>query len=291
MDETDVVRTRSGGTAKVKVDARTRSFGHRDVGRAVGRKGATSGTQQATNFKVRCGSCNPPAGLRPGMSADVDLLSGEKDSALVVPIQALSAQPEHVIRSWMDRRSDPSGKKSRAKAKPKDAVDDSDTTRTGSNEKMIEGVFLERQGKARFVPVRMGLRGDTQAEVSGEIQPGDRVVTGPYRTLRKSQGRGCHQADEGEQESGQGSSAVDRTRNEPLLPPILMEEDRSKIYEVGQEIRPRVARRRSGRSTKGSIVAIMGPSGSGKSTLMNLLGCLDTPSAGTYRWPAGRCRH
>ena len=32
----------------------------------------------------------------------------------------------------------------------------------------------------------------------------------------------------------------------------------------------------------GSYVAIMGPSGSGKSTLMNLIGCLDTPSAGTY---------
>ena len=34
--------------------------------------------------------------------------------------------------------------------------------------------------------------------------------------------------------------------------------------------------------SKGEYVAIMGPSGSGKSTLMNLLGCLDTPTAGTY---------
>ncbi len=33
---------------------------------------------------------------------------------------------------------------------------------------------------------------------------------------------------------------------------------------------------------RGEYVAIMGPSGSGKSTLMNLLGCLDTPTAGTY---------
>ena len=33
---------------------------------------------------------------------------------------------------------------------------------------------------------------------------------------------------------------------------------------------------------KGEFVALMGPSGSGKSTLMNILGCLDTPTKGSY---------
>ncbi|MCB1381478.1 MAG: ABC transporter ATP-binding protein [Notoacmeibacter sp.] len=35
---------------------------------------------------------------------------------------------------------------------------------------------------------------------------------------------------------------------------------------------------------EGELVAIMGPSGSGKSTTMNIIGCLDTPSAGTYHF-------
>jgi putative ABC transport system ATP-binding protein len=68
----------------------------------------------------------------------------------------------------------------------------------------------------------------------------------------------------------------------PPAPPLLQLEGVSRIYDMG---RVQVAALQDVNLTieAGEFVAVLGPSGSGKSTLMNLIGCLDRPTTGTYR--------
>ena len=64
---------------------------------------------------------------------------------------------------------------------------------------------------------------------------------------------------------------------------IINIEHISKVYQVGTE-EVHALSDISISIDKNEYVAIMGPSGSGKSTLMNVLGCLDTPTAGKYEF-------
>jgi putative ABC transport system ATP-binding protein len=72
-----------------------------------------------------------------------------------------------------------------------------------------------------------------------------------------------------------------RTGDTPLPDIIILTHKLTRDYELGAEV-VHALRSVDLQIQRNEFTAIMGPSGSGKSTLMNLLGCLDTPTAGEY---------
>ncbi len=72
-----------------------------------------------------------------------------------------------------------------------------------------------------------------------------------------------------------------RSGDTPLPDIVILTHKLTRAYDMGGEV-VRALQGVSLQIKKNEYVAVMGPSGSGKSTLMNLIGCLDTPTAGTY---------
>ena len=86
--------------------------------------------------------------------------------------------------------------------------------------------------------------------------------------------------------SAQPQPMTFRTGDTPLPDIVILTHKLTRDYDMGGEV-VRALRGIDIQIRKNEFVAVMGPSGSGKSTLMNLIGCLDTPTAGEY-WLNGQ---
>jgi len=151
------------------------------------------GTQdQSTNFKVKVIFEDVGVKIRPGMSATVDITTASRDNVTIVPFSAIVMRKLNLDSLIAARVAEASGSTLVSEvqaAEPADSmITDSATTVTDDDsddeEEEYKGVFVIRDGKALFVEVTTGIADSRNVEVVTGLEPGDSVVSGPYRVLR-----------------------------------------------------------------------------------------------------------
>jgi HlyD family secretion protein len=181
VDETDISGVKVGQSADVTVDAlpgkvfkgHVTEVGDQALLRSSGASTSqsTTGTEEAKDFKVVVTLDGPAPDLRPGLSATAKIDTAHKDNVIAIPLQALAMNVPG------------SGKKNK-KAHKVDA-----SLSNAPKHPPVQGVFVLRKidGKLRavFVPVQTGITGASDIEVTSGLQPGEEIVVGPYRVLRK----------------------------------------------------------------------------------------------------------
>jgi HlyD family secretion protein len=182
VDEADIVMVRVGAEAEVEVDAlRDRKLRGivTEVGQSPIQASSSSGgsqSQEGKDFKVVVRLSEPPAELRPGLTATAEIVSAVRDNVLVLPLQALTAREVEVDAAGAyveaPMPSDEGAKPVAASAEQRQRM------------KELEGVFLLVDGRARFRPVKTGITGDMDIEILDGIAEGAEVVSGPYQALR-----------------------------------------------------------------------------------------------------------
>jgi HlyD family secretion protein len=186
VDETDIVNVRLGQSADVTIDAFPRQvfkatvseIGDNAIVRSTGvaTSQSTSTTQEAKDFKVVVTLTNPPDNLRPGLSTTAKITTATRAQALTIPIQALT------VRKPADLVDDKDKKSSNVVSAASPTVPS--TAKDKDKKDELQGVFVIRDKKSKFVPVETGIAGATDIEVKGGLQEGDEIVTGSYKVLR-----------------------------------------------------------------------------------------------------------
>ncbi len=195
IDENDVVNVSIGDTANVVIDAFPDTT-FRSVVKEIANTGSTKGMgtqEEVTNFLVKAFMLDLPGGLRPGMSATVDVQTDTRKNVLKIPIQCLTMRepiaPEDTVKTGKGKIS------GKSKGKEKDAVKDEKAPEGPAGKKAVKDepvpkepiqvIFVVKDGMAHQRAVVTGISSDTEWEVVSGLEEGVEVVSGSYRILSK----------------------------------------------------------------------------------------------------------
>jgi len=193
VDETEVVKVALGQKAEVTIDAFPDSTFSGTVTEIANSplQVRTGATREAVDFEVKILLDRAPANIRPGLSAKAEITVAERPQVLAVPLGAVT------VREWPLKAADIrrySGKRARQQERaladlgfePRAAgADTAAGAADGTKRKETEGVFVIRDGFAKFVPVTIGIAGEDDFELVTGVGEGTVVVSGPFRILRE----------------------------------------------------------------------------------------------------------
>jgi HlyD family secretion protein len=191
VDETDIPSIRLGQIAKVTIDALPdRSFSGKvtEIGNSPIQTTTsiqtTSAGQQATNFKVVVTLEGRIPEVRPGFTCTAEITTATRQQTVSVPIQAMA------VREMVYDKDGKIVRKPREERRRGRSVEPTASAQElppGQTRKETEGVFVVRGDTVEFVPVKTGIAGDKYFEVLSGLKAGDRVVTGPFASVRDLQ--------------------------------------------------------------------------------------------------------
>src|SRR5437870_1598623 len=186
VDEPVIVNVKMGQDADVTIDAvpgkvfkgKVTEIGSQAILRSSGlaTTQSTTSTQEAKDFKVVITIDNPPENLRPGLSTTAKIKTAEKKSVVAVPIQALAVRSRKDLEEAKKNAKGNGGSVTLAAPLPAPGGD--------PKKEEIQGVFIVNGKKALFHPVKTGISGVTDIEITEGLQPGDEIVVGSYKALR-----------------------------------------------------------------------------------------------------------
>jgi HlyD family secretion protein len=179
VDETDIARVRIGQDAKIELDALP-DTSFKGVVTEVGNAAQSVGSSGVTNFTVKILLLEKVEGIKPGMTATVDITADKRKDILYVPIQAVVMRPE---------KSDSLKKTGSGSSSGGAVAATVDSTKSSKKDdkkkaKELEGIFKLAGDVVKFVPIKTGIADQQNIEITEGLAENDEIVTGSYKILR-----------------------------------------------------------------------------------------------------------
>jgi HlyD family secretion protein len=174
VDENDIVSVAVGQPAEIKVDAMPDTLLHGTVTEisSSANAGAVGSAEQKTEFAIKIAVEDAPPALRPGMTAEAEIITRTNDSALCVPLQSVAVRTLDQLVMKGEKH------------------EDAEKRFTPDRDGFVEIVFRVDRGKAVASQVRTGIQSDEAIEILDGLKEGEEVVSGSYRAISRDLANG-----------------------------------------------------------------------------------------------------